>query len=150
MLPRFSRPALLLAAVHAVTACRVYVPLAQPPPPGGRIVVDLTDAGARELADRIGAGAAAVEGDLVEATDSTLGLNVRTVRKRNGVESFWSGEPVRVPRQFVAHLGERRLSRGRTALAIGALFAAAGVLAVVVGSGGGQATGRGPGGGGPR
>jgi len=43
---------------------------------------------------------------------------VTTVRNRNGVEHYWRGEVVALPRRDVANLQERKLARGRSSFLV--------------------------------
>jgi len=148
MLPRLRRPALALLTAPALFAnCYSYIPSPQPPPPGTRVEAELTDMGTVEMARYVGPGAGAIEGRLLGATDSVLTLGVIAVRQRNGVESYWSGESVPVPRALVSAVGARRLSRTRTALAVSVATAAVAGAAMLF-AGRGVGGGRGPGGGG--
>lgn len=113
--------------------------------PGVTIAVDLTPLGTDTLARWIGPGMVALEGRLLEADPAELTLGVTAVRGPGGVESYWKGETVRVPRLGVAAVRERRVSYLRSALA-GSLVVAA---ALAVGETTGGSTGAPPGGGQP-
>lgn len=149
MLATFRRPS-VAAAVCCLTACYSYAPSVTPPAPGARVSAELTDAGTVELARYLGPGAGTIEGRVLTVDDSVLNLAVSAVRKRNGAESEWSGEPVPLRRALVAHLGVRELSRGRTAAAAGAFALAVGGVALTFASGGTGGGSGGTGGGGKR
>jgi hypothetical protein len=84
-------------------------------------------------------------------SDSAYTLAVQLVRQRNGIETFWRGEQVAIPRADVAEIRQRRFSRGKSALATVAVLAAAlGAVEAFIGTGSGTPTPGGPGGGGPR
>jgi hypothetical protein len=73
------------------------------------------------------------------------------VRQRNGIETFWGGEQVAIPRVDVAEIRQRRFSRSKSALATVALLAAAyGAIEAFIGTGSGSPPTGAPGGGGPR
>lgn len=84
---------------------------------GNTVVVDVTDRGRVALADSLGPGITRLEGRLAGTTDSTLALRVSRVEFIRGTPARWSGETVTVSRDFVAGIAERRVNRGKTALA---------------------------------
>jgi hypothetical protein len=66
-----------------------------------------------------------IEGDVVNGSPDSLTVAVRRVERRDGVEEYWKGEHVTIPRGAVVTYSERKLSRSRTALfGAGALAAA--------------------------
>ena len=126
--------------------CYSYVPLqAAAPAPGLRVAARLTDAGTARLGRLLGENVGVVEGDVVVATDSALALSVRVVRQRNGVDAFWNGEVVTLPRADIGELRQRTLSRTRSwltaggvtvaALVLGNEFSGGGVFGTSIGSG---------------
>ena len=128
------------AAVLMLTfsACYKYVPVeVSGPPPGARAHVVLSDEGTVEMARWVGPGTRAIEGDVVRADANGLTVSVRRIEKRNGIEEFWKGEQVTIPRGAVSTYTERRLSRSRTAI-LGAGVVAA---ALVIGQAFGDITG---------
>ena len=110
----------------ALSGCYKYVPVAASgPPPGARANVVLSDAGTVEMARLVGPSTRAIEGEVVSADADGLTLAVRRLERRDGIEEFWKGEQVTIPRGAVATFTERRLSRSRTALfGLGAVVAA--------------------------
>jgi hypothetical protein len=128
------RLAPLLALVLAA-GCYTYGPLSAPQPVAGtRVQADLNDDGIDSLANRIGPGVRAVDGNVVRADSAALTLAVREVENLRGERSDWQGEPVRIPRRFVQRLQERRISVGGTGLLGGAI--AAGIVAATQAFGG--------------
>ena len=123
---------LLLAAV--LSGCYVTVPLANPtrPEPGTKLVVQLTDAGADDLARYLGPGVAQVDGRLLQASDTGLQLAVSQVSMRSGQEQFWKGEAVTLPRATIATVQQRKMSTTRSALLAGIIIA--GAISVKVGA----------------
>ena len=106
-------------------ACQRYVPLSLTPPPVGRDVrVSLNDDAAATSFARVGARVSQAEGRLLFATDSTLAIGVSAVKRTNGIEDDWSGDTVVFRRAQVAGVEQRRISRSRTFLTLGALLAA--------------------------
>jgi hypothetical protein len=118
---------------------------------GSSVAVSLTDYGTANLGRLLGMGVGTVEGHLVTVSDSAYTLAVQLVRQRNGIETFWRGEHVTIPRGDVAEIRQRRFSRGKSALATVAVLAAAlGAVEAFIGTGSGSPPTGGPGGGGPR
>jgi hypothetical protein len=118
---------------------------------GSNVAVALTDYGTANMGRLLGMGVGTVEGHLVTVSDTAYTLAVQLVRQRNGVETFWRGEQVAIPRSEVAEIRQRRFSRSRSALATVALLAAAyGAVEAFIGEGGASSPPGGPGGGGPR
>jgi hypothetical protein len=80
----------------------------------------------------------------VSSTDTSLVLAVTSVDHLRGEPDRWGGENVAVPRDFISTVGERRLSRGRTAIVLGVVAAAAVVATRIAiegfgtGNGGGE------------
>jgi len=59
-----------------------------------------------------------VDGRLVTLSDTAVAISVTTVRNRNGIEHYWQGEVVALPRRDVANLQERKLAPGRSAFLV--------------------------------
>ena len=135
-----------------LAACHRYEPVtATTVARGADVAVSLTDYGTANLGRLLGLGVGTVEGSLLTVSDSAYTVSVQLVRQRNGVETFWRGEQVAIPRGDVAELRERRLARGKSALATVAVLAAAlGALEAFVGGGSGSQPPDGTGSGGPR
>jgi hypothetical protein len=107
----------LVLLLLACTACYTYQPVSAPGPrPGTRITAGLNDDGASTLAPLIGDGVGEVSGDVRSATPDTLRISLVSVTNRRGIPTSWRGEEVPFPRISLSYLGERRLSRGGTAL----------------------------------
>jgi hypothetical protein len=151
---RNPQSAILTAALLAtlVAGCHRYEPVtAATVARGSNVAVSLTDYGTANLGRLLGMGVGTIEGSLLAASDSAYTLSVQLVRQRNGVETFWQGEHVAIPRVDVAEIRQRRLSRGKSALATVAVIAAAvGAVEAFIGTGSGSPPPGGPGGGGPR
>jgi hypothetical protein len=117
------------AALLLLAGCYTYRPLATPaPPPGQRVSAQLTTEGSRELTGQIGPEVLHIEGQVVSADSTGFDLEVLEIESYRGIRSDWHGEHVRLPRQAVAGLQERRLSVGGTTLLGGVL--AGGLYAV--------------------
>ena len=122
------RVALVVGAAQLFGGCYTYVPLNSSPLVGSDVAVDISDAGRVALGDRLGPGVTRLEGRVAEQTPDELVLTVKSVSQVNVGRSRWSGESIRLRRDYVARSEQRQLSRGRTAAAVGAA-----VLGVVAG-----------------
>jgi hypothetical protein len=135
------RLALLLALLQ-LAGCYTYVPVGTArPQPGSRVAIAITDRGRVALTEPVGPGARRLEGDLVEATDTSIVMAVSSVRYLDlSVPARWSGQRVELRPDHIGDVRERRLHRTRTWFAVG--LAALGVIAttfVAVGGFGGDA-----------
>ena len=113
------RVALVVGAAQLFGGCYTYVPLNSSPLVGSDVAVDISDAGRVALGDRLGPGVTRLEGRVAEQTPDELVLTVKSVSQVNVGRSRWSGESIRLRRDYVAR---------RTAAAVGAA-----VLGVVAG-----------------
>jgi hypothetical protein len=113
-----------LPLVAILAACYTYRPLTSPEPaPGDRVSAQLTTEGSQELAPQIGPEVLHVEGDVLDVDSSGLDLQVREIESYRGIRSGWNGERLRVPRQAVAGMQQRKLSVGGTGLMAGVMTA---------------------------
>ena len=144
----FSFTLLLLLGV----ACHRYEPVtAATVERGADVSVALTDFGTANLGRLLGMGVGTIEGELLSLSDSALTIGVKLVRQRNGIETFWKGERVAIPRSDVAEIRQRRFSKGKSAVATMAVIAAAvGAVEAFIGTGSGGSPPTGSGGPGPR
>jgi hypothetical protein len=83
---------------------------------------------------------------VVSADSSGLQLAVEATENTRGEPTDWNGEQVRIPRQYVERIQERRLSVGGTGILGGAVAAS---LIAAYELFGGKSTSQGPLGGGP-
>ena len=114
-------------ALLVLSACYKYVPVESPAPPVGETVAfEITDRGRVELGDRLGAGVKEVHGQLVGPDGGEFLIRVFRVIQLDGSSSLWSGETVRLDRDYVGRVKTRELSKTRTWLL------AAGVTATAV------------------
>jgi hypothetical protein len=88
------------------------------PAPGAIVTTSLTDAGALELGHYLGPMVDAVLGRVKRLDADSLVLSVTSVRQRNGIEHFWKGETITLPRSDIAHIDERRLAIGRSVFCV--------------------------------
>jgi hypothetical protein len=111
-----------------LVGCYTYRPLATTEPvQGSRVSAQLTGQGSVDMASQIGPDVLHVEGDVVAADSNGLELVVREIESFRGIRSDWQGEHVKIPRQALAGMQERRLSVGGTGLMggviVGGLYA---------------------------
>ena len=106
-----------VAASH-VAACTTVRPLAgaRAPVPS-RVRLALTDSGAVALARYLGPGVVSITGRLDGDSAGTYVVRTSAVQTADGSEHRWDGDPVRVPRHFVANVGAVRVAPMRTAAA---------------------------------
>jgi hypothetical protein len=106
-----------LGCAVMLVGCYTYRPLATPEPlQGSRVSAQLTGQGSVDMAGQIGPDVLHVEGDVVAVDSSGLELVVHEIESFRGIRSDWQGERVKIPRQAVAGMQERRLSVGGTGL----------------------------------
>ncbi len=106
-----------IALFFGVTACYTYQPVTAPGPrTGAQVTAGLTQEGANTLAPLIGEGVGELSGEVRSATSDTLRISLVSVTSLRGIPTSWRGEEVPLPRAGLSYLGERRLSRGGTAL----------------------------------
>ena len=117
------RVLVFVLGILAAPGCFGYVPVGSPPDPGAHLRATLSDRGTADLAPSLGPSVAAVEGRLVSHSEDQVVLAVSSTMLHNGVERFWNQEQVAVPRDLLATLQTRRLSRSRTVLFTGGLLA---------------------------
>jgi hypothetical protein len=120
-----ARLALAVAGLVSTSACYTYaeVPI-QAPMVEQRAEFRISDEGRVQLRDALGAGAAVLEGRIVN--QDANGYSVRVYRLTNirGESSAWTGEEVRVPFTAVESVARRDLDRGRSLIAVAAVAAA--------------------------
>ena len=111
----------LLAGLIGVVVGACYSNRVMPttPEPNTKVSVVLSDQGRVETARSIGPSTERVEGRLLVADDTAYLMAVSSVKPLRGPWVRWSGEQVSVRRDYVAGFYERRLNKGRTALAVG-------------------------------
>jgi hypothetical protein len=125
----------------SLNACYEFVP-AQTDVllPGKPIALEINDQGRVGLGNQIGAEVRRLSGTLVSQTDQDYQLRVTELTFLNDRTSQWSGEQVRVPRQFARTVFEQKLSGGRTlmATAVSAGLIVAGILVASLSGRGGS------------
>lgn len=130
-----------------LTACYTYRPLDTPmPAPGQRVSAQLTTDGSRDLTGQIGPEVLHVEGNVIDADSSGMDMKVLEIESYRGFRSDWHGERLRIPREAVAGMQQRRLSVGGTGLMAGVLTAGLYVVYRVLGGSDSSVGGNGQGG----
>jgi hypothetical protein len=148
---RHLRMVVALAAMPYLTGCYEYAPVGSVSPgTGADLSVQVTDRGRIALEPQVGPEVRRINGRLLESSDTSLALSVRSVTTlRSNLSQPWSGERIAVSRNYISEIGARRLSKPRTAFMAGLLVAAAVAVSTIgiAGFGGGDASDQ-PGGGG--
>lgn len=113
-----------------VSGCYTYTRVGgEQAPVGVPVDVTITDAGRVGLKGSLGPGVVGVRGTMAARTDSEYVLSVREVRAIGGSATQWMGDTVSIRRDYVATFAERRFSRRRTLVAVGAVTAAVALFA---------------------
>jgi len=122
---RWRSVCVVIGVVPAALGCYAYVPLdtSRGVQAGEHVAVEITDRGRVELSDRLGSGVLRLEGTLTRSDSVDLEMNVWRVAHFNGPISRWSGESVRLRREYASTVQTRTLNRGKTYLAAGAAVA---------------------------
>ena len=97
------------------SGCYNTVPLGDVTPAAGKeLVVQLTDAGSRDLSGSLGQATTQVRGLYVDSSGDTLRLAMIATTLANGEERLWNKEVVGIPRKYVATTSEKVLSSSRS------------------------------------
>ncbi|HTK50408.1 MAG TPA: hypothetical protein VL308_00905 [Gemmatimonadaceae bacterium] len=141
------KPVAVLPVVLA--GCFTYVPADHAQlSPATPVSVELSARGTANLVPKIGENVVAVEGNITDASASSLTLSLQSVRRRGeSAVANWNGESITIASDEIAQVKRRELSRSRTVMA-SAAFAAASV-GIVVGIAKGKGGASGGTGGGP-
>jgi hypothetical protein len=150
--------ALACALVATQLACYAWVPAAAGESagaaagalaPGARVALEVNDPGRVALASTLAPSITRVEGTLVDARGEELVLALAGYTQIRGGYTQLTGDTVRVRREHVAAVRQRRLSRRRTLFAIGTGVAVVVAFLAARGIGGRGVPGEGDDGGGP-
>ncbi len=117
----------VLPTLVLCTGCYEYTPLRVAAAPTGKglsLELLLNDRGRADLSDRLGPDALSLEGLLVQRDESSYAINVQSVSYFNRASSKWTGERLTVTTGQLRDVREKRLSRGKTGLAIGGAIGA--------------------------
>jgi hypothetical protein len=124
---RFSGYAVAVASILNL-GCYTAGPIMADPQPAERVVFTLNDRGRAALSQQLGSGPVSVEG-LVESADTdAYVVRVSRVSYITAGATTWTGERVRIGRDAVGMMQQRKLSRGRTFMAIAAAGLAFGLF----------------------
>ena len=85
------------------------------PQVGSRVAFDVNDAGRAALSGTMGQEIGQVDGRLLGQEDGEILMSILTVRFLRGGEQVWSGEQVRLKKEYLGARYDRRFSAGRTA-----------------------------------
>ena len=126
----------IFVVLVALQGCYAYAPLETGVPPVGETVeLRIGDRGRVELAERLGRGVSKIEGRLTSVTEQQYELNVAAVSFLSGERNRWSGESMRLDRDYVESSALRKLSKRRTwitaslvAVGVGAFIATRGLI----------------------
>lgn len=129
-----------LVALVLFGGCYSYSRVGASPAIGSDIEVELTDAGAADLARLVGPNVVSIRGRVNELAPDTVHLAVESVMKRSGVDEYWSKESLAVSRVNIASVATRKFSAGRSAMlaltAIGGAFIVRAAIEAAIGGDG--------------
>ena len=100
-------------------------------PAGTEVSLAITDRGRVALGPQMGEGVVRLNGRVAEASDSAYVVRVSSVEYLASPTGHWTGEEIKVPRDYIANVKERRLSQKRSWLM--AAIVAGGIAAVALG-----------------
>lgn len=120
---QFRRWWVVVGVVPAALGCFQYSPLdtSTGVQAGEHVAVEITDRGRAELSDRLGSGVLRLEGTLTRTDSVELVMNVWRVAQVSGPPSRWSGESIRLRREYASRVQARTLNRTRTFVVAGAV-----------------------------
>jgi len=120
-----------MALAVLCTGCYEYGPMPQARGNGRQTVeLLLNERGRADFVDRIGPDALSLEGVLVERRDSTVAIDISSVRYINQSVTKWTGERLVVVNGQLRDIRNKRLSVSKTGFAIGS--AIGGLVAFIV------------------
>lgn len=118
-----------LVVLAALQGCYNYAPLETGVPAVGETVeLQISDRGRLELNERLGRGVSKIEGRLTSVTDDLYLINVAAVSYLGGERNRWSGESMRLNRDYVDNAAVRKLSKRRTWIAASLAVVGVGVF----------------------
>jgi len=135
------KPVAVLPLVLA--GCYKYVPADHAElAPATPVSVELSERGTVNLAPKIGQSVVVVEGNITDASASSLTLALESVRRRGeSAVAKWNGESITLSSDEIAQVKRRELSRSRTVVASAALAAASVGIIVGIAKATGQTSG---------
>ena len=109
-----------VSLLFVASGCYKSVPLETSTPPVGQTVsFIISDQGRVGLGERLGPGIARIEGRMLGTEGDQYLVSVFRTAALGGATSVWSGEEMRLDRNFVSRLEGRELSKSRTWIAAG-------------------------------
>ena len=121
MLRGSRRPlAVLVGVLQLCTACYQYVPVRSAPTVGAHVGLDINDDGRVALRDQLGPGVVRLEGTLRAVEGDAMIVQASNVTQIRGQPVPVDSLQVRISRGHIDHIDERRLSRTRTWMIVGA------------------------------
>jgi hypothetical protein len=99
------------------------------PEPGTKLAFAINDVGRVALAGSMGPELRRVEGSLQSKDGDDYVVNVSGVELLQGGYQTWAGETVRINSSFVSAVYEKKFSKGKTAIAVGAVAVVATLFA---------------------
>ena len=132
-----------VVALPILAGCYQYTPANQNGlAPTTPVSVELSARGSENVTSKIGSNVVAVQGNVTDASPSSLTIALLAVKRRGEtVMSTWGGESITLASGDIAELKTRQLSRRRTAVASAALAAASVGIIVGIARATGQASG---------
>ena len=125
------RRVLVVATLVIGTGCYTYRPVPMTGVTvGSSVKVTLTDGGTKSVEPAVGPYVLSFEGVVRGSDPSQLSVALESVSRRDAGESRWNGELVSISTGDIRDLQEKKLSKGRSWTAAGALVA--GGTAVIV------------------
>jgi len=118
----------LKSAIFALvlSGCYTYGDVASPKPELGKPMrVALTLTGGDSLARWLGPNVATIDGRLVQDSPTAYEIGVNSVVMHSGMEQYWKGETVTIPKGLIASIQERKFSWAKTGLLAGVVIATA-------------------------
>lgn len=106
-------------------------------PAGTQVSLAITDRGRVALGPQMGEGVLRLNGRVADASDSAYVVRVSSVDYVAAPTGHWAGEEVKVPRDYIASVAERRLSRKRSwlmaGIVVGGIVALAAAIKIIGG-----------------
>ena len=112
-----------------LSGCYTYGDVQTPAPELGKPMrVALTLTGGDSLARWLGPNVATIDGRLVQDSPTSYEIGVNSVVMHSGMEQYWKGETVTIPKGLIASIQERKFSWAKTGLLAGVVIATAAAL----------------------
>ena len=115
-----SRALTLLSLVLVASSCYRFTPIeGATPAPGQEVRLSLSDEGSVRMAPLIGPRIEAIDGRIVQTTDTALVIAVAAAVTQGGRAMTWSMERLTVPRSAVSSIRTRTLDRRKSWIVAG-------------------------------